>query len=234
MTHASDRTGVDFPIGHGHPGSAMIHAAGVLVRLRPRTPMEGLTMRTLTGRPAFDLVDHLAEIYAATFFAEPWNEGPDDVAAFRERLRDDVHRPGFRAVVADDGFATGWLTTLPLPDDRAYPRVTAHLGPDRLHSLLDGALQVNELAVRPAAQGTGLGRALLSTVVAPHERAWLLTFARARAAIAFYHRVGWQEIPPQPGTESTLAVFASRLPRGSAAGQPPAVGQGAAAQQRHQ
>lgn len=112
-------------------------------------------------------------------------------------------------MVTDDGFATAWRTILPLPDSRAYPRLVAHLGPDRLGPLLDGATEVDELAVRPAAQGTGLGRSLLAALVPPHERAWLLTSPRATAAVAFYHRVGWRPIPPRPGVDSRLAVFTS-------------------------
>ncbi|GLZ01579.1 GNAT family N-acetyltransferase [Actinoplanes sp. NBRC 103695] len=165
-------------------------------------------MRTLRGLEVLEVADQLAEVYAEVFGAEPWNEGPDDVAAFRKRLADDVREPDFRAVVAEDGFASAWRTTLPLPQTRAYPRVVEHLGPERVSSLLDGALVVDELAVRPGAQGTGLGRRLLKELIG-EDRAWLLTSTRAPAAVAFYHRIGWQEVPPEPGVESTLVLFVS-------------------------
>jgi ribosomal protein S18 acetylase RimI-like enzyme len=168
-------------------------------------------MRTVNGSEALDVADHLAAVYGEVFAAEPWNEGPDDVAAFRRRLAEDVREPGFRAVIAGDGFASGWRTTLPLPPSRAYPRVLAHLGEERARDLLDGALVVDELAVRPGAQGTGLGRRLLAELVGP-ERAWLLTSARAPAAIEFYRRVGWRRVEPCPGVESTLVVFVTHQP----------------------
>lgn len=163
-------------------------------------------MRTLHGSDALGAVDHLAALYGEAFAGDPWNEGPDDVAAFRQRLAVDVGKPGFRAVVAGDGFATGWRTTLPLPAGRAYPQVVAHLGEERVSSLLDGALVVDELAVRPGAQGGGLGRRLLTSLVGA-DRAWLLTSTRAPAAAEFYRRVGWREVDPVPGVESALVVF---------------------------
>jgi GNAT superfamily N-acetyltransferase len=80
---------------------------------------------------------------------------------FRRRLPVDAQRPGFRAVLAlvDDpirgvaGFATAWTIPHPFRSDRAYGAVTARLGAD-----LVGALEADELAVRPLARGSGLGR----------------------------------------------------------------------------
>ena len=163
-------------------------------------------MRVLQGAGVLDVVDHLAGVYREVFAGEPWNEGPDDVAAFRRRLTQDVGEPDFRAVVTGDGFATAWRTRLPVPDSRAYPRVVAHLGAERVRSLLDGALVVDELAVRPGAQGTGLGRRLLAALIGT-ERAWLLTSTRAASAVAFYRRLGWRELEPTSGVGSTLVVF---------------------------
>lgn len=163
-------------------------------------------MRTVWGPEALADADHLAGVYGEVFGAEPWNEGPDHVRAFRRRLVDDVAEPEFRAVVTGDGFATAWRTTLPLPQTRAYPQVTDHLGGDRMTELLAGALVVDELAVRPSAQGTGLGRRLLTEVIGG-DRAWLLTSARAPGAIAFYRRIGWRQIPARPGTSGSLVLF---------------------------
>jgi GNAT superfamily N-acetyltransferase len=163
-------------------------------------------MRVLQGSDVLDVADHLAEVYREVFAGEPWNEGTDDVAAFRRRLTEDVGEPDFRAVVAGDGFATAWRTRLPLPDSRAYPRVVAHLGEERVRSLLDGALVVHELAVRPGAQGAGLGRRLLAALVGT-DRAWLLTSTRAASAVAFHRHLGWHELGPMSGVDSTLVVF---------------------------
>jgi ribosomal protein S18 acetylase RimI-like enzyme len=163
-------------------------------------------MRTLHGHEVLEDVDHLAGIYGDVFTSAPWNEGPDDVAAFRRRLARDAGEPGFRTIITGDGFAAGWRTTLPLPPSRAYPQVVSHLGQERVTTLLDGALVVDELAVRAGARRSGLGRRLLAELVGS-DRAWLLTSMRAPAAIEFYRRVGWRQIQPSPGVESTLAVF---------------------------
>jgi hypothetical protein len=72
----------------------------------------------------------------------------------------------------------------PLPESRACLGATAHLGRDRLRTLLDGALVVDELAVRPAAQGLCLGPCLLKELVRRGERAWLLS--------------SWRPPPPSP------------------------------------
>lgn len=173
-------------------------------------------MRIVHGRAVLEVVDELAGLYEAVFTAPPWNEGAEDVADFRRRLRADVDRPGFRAVIADgDGFATAWVTALPLPPIRAYQEIEAHLGADRVVELLDGACEVDELAVRASARRQGLGRRLLETAVAGAERAWLVTSRDAPDAVAFYRRAGWREVPPAPdadGAPDDLVVFVRSRP----------------------
>lgn len=53
--------------------------------------------------------------------------------------------------------------------------------------------EVLELAVHPDAEGNGIGRQLLSMIVAG-QPAWLLTAEHARRAVAFYRRQGWQRL----------------------------------------
>ncbi|MFB9523780.1 GNAT family N-acetyltransferase [Streptomyces cremeus] len=162
--------------------------------------------------------DDLVSVYAEVFTAPPWNEPADAVPAFRERLDADRRRPGFRAAVAPArdggpgaaGFASGWTTPGPFPADRSAGRVAAQLGP-RLRPLLVGAFQVDELAVRPCARGTGLGRRLLAAVcdgAARDGRVWLLTARSAPDAVAFYRRLGWHEVLPEPGADpGDVVVF---------------------------
>lgn len=164
-------------------------------------------IRTLHGRDTLAALEELTALYADVFTGPPWNEGPEDVADFRRRLHEDVERPGFRAVLTPDGFATGWPTELPLPGIQAYQEIVEHLGPDRVAGLLDGAFEVNELAVRAAARRRGLGRRLLTEVVAGAPRAWLVTSQDAPDAVAFYRRAGWHEIAPSPAYHGDLVVF---------------------------
>jgi GNAT superfamily N-acetyltransferase len=164
------------------------------------------------------LLDPIVATYVEVFSGPPW-EGftPDDGRAFRERLPDDVGRPGFRAVVARDadggvdGFALGWTTLAPFRTDRSYGKVTERLGADRVSRLLVGRFQVDELAVRASTRGTGLGRRLLAEVTAG-EPAWLLTWKGAEPTLAFYRRLGWREPEPLPGKDIDTVVFLSPEP----------------------
>ncbi|MFD7627854.1 GNAT family N-acetyltransferase [Streptomyces sp. NPDC059851] len=165
------------------------------------------------GEAVLDLTDELVDAYAEVFSAPPWNEGAETIRQFAARLHSDSRRPGFRTAIAQsaagvDGFATAWLTPAALPSDRGYAQVAKQLGPDRVRDLLAGALEIDELAVRPYARGRGTGRALLAEVIAdaPDRRAWLLTSRLATDTVATYRRLGWHEVTPLPGTRTTAVI----------------------------
>jgi ribosomal protein S18 acetylase RimI-like enzyme len=94
---------------------------------------------------------------------------------------------------------------VPFRRDRSYGTVLDELGAAQVERHLVGAFEVDELAVHPASQGLGIGRAVLDSLCAG-QPSWLLTAQRAVATVAFYRRVGWQELPPQV-SEPRLAVF---------------------------
>ncbi|MFF9244683.1 GNAT family N-acetyltransferase [Streptomyces sp. NPDC014776] len=170
----------------------------------------------------------LRSVYRDAFGAPPWNEGEKEEAQFLERLAVDVRRPGFTAVTAEQdgevvGFATAWTTPAPFPTDRCYPQAAAGLGPDRTVQWLCGARQVDELAVRSAARGSGLGADLLQAVTgdAPEGRAWLLTSVRASRAMAFYRRQGWtQATHPSPDGTGITVFLGPRHPARTLAALP--------------
>jgi ribosomal protein S18 acetylase RimI-like enzyme len=170
-----------------------------------------------SGSAALPLADLLTQAYADAFGEPPWNENLTQAADFRGRLAADVRRTGFRCVVAPgqdgdiDGFASGWITEAPFRSDRAYGQVAEQLGPDGVRERLVGALEVDELAVRPRARRRGLGRQLLDALVtdAPDGRAWLLTRRDAANSVEFYRRAGWREVSPLPDTARSIVVFTS-------------------------
>jgi GNAT superfamily N-acetyltransferase len=161
--------------------------------------------------------DALCHAYAEVFAPPPWSRDPTIAYhSFHQRLENDVERPGFRATVSISdgnilGFSTGWITQAPFPTSRSYPRVADKLGPDRVDNLLIGAFEVDEMAVRHAAHGKGLGRGLLAAITdaAPDGRAWLLTWDQAPDAVAFYRHIGWHEVPPLPGIRNEVVIFLS-------------------------
>ncbi|KQV94242.1 GNAT family N-acetyltransferase [Streptomyces sp. Root369] len=170
----------------------------------------------------------LHSVYVDAFCAPPWHEDEAKAIEFVGRLAWDVRRPGFTAALAlagSDvvGFATAWTTRAPFPTDRCYPQAAAGLGSERAVRWLCGAREVDELAVRPAARGTGLSAALLQAVTAgaPQGRAWLLTSVQAPRAVAFYRRQGWtQATHPSPEGGGIAVFLGPHHPARSAVAQP--------------
>ncbi|WP_327118504.1 GNAT family N-acetyltransferase [Streptomyces sp. NBC_01341] len=177
--------------------------------------------------PAY--ADGIRRVYADVFSAPPWNEDPSAAGPYVERLMADALRPGFTAALALEpgtgapprgaegpgpcdevgGFATAWTTPGVFPTDRGYGHVARALGPGRVSAWLCGALEVDELAVSPAARGAGLGAALLTAVTgaAPDGRCWLLTSVHAEATLRFYRRAGWHPVPVTVPGRAGLTVL---------------------------
>ncbi|NEB94318.1 GNAT family N-acetyltransferase [Streptomyces bauhiniae] len=162
----------------------------------------------------------LRSVYRDAFSGPPWNEGEAEADAFALRLTANARRPGFVAAVAVEeglvgGFATARTTPAPFPTDRSYGQATAALGTERTHAWLCGALEIDELALRPAAQGTGLGARLLDAVTrdCPAGRAWLLTSQRSGRATSFYRHLGWhQATHPTPDGNGLIVFLGPRHP----------------------
>ncbi|MFG2817005.1 GNAT family N-acetyltransferase [Streptomyces sp. NPDC048410] len=171
-----------------------------------------MSIRVYAGAELLGRGPALRSAYLDAFGAPPWYEGEAEADAFAARLVTNVERPGFVAAVAGEdvtGFATAWTTPAPFPTDRSYAQAAAALGPDRTSAWLCGALEIDELALRPSAQGTGLGARLLDAVTrdCPEGRAWLLTSQRSARALSFYRHLGWhQATHPTPDGDG-LVVF---------------------------
>ncbi|MGW4651416.1 GNAT family N-acetyltransferase [Kitasatospora sp. NPDC004289] len=163
-----------------------------------------MRLERLCGSRTASRVAEFTAVYRTAFAGPPWHETEQEAAAYARRLATDLHRPGFRAVLAGAdgtpaGFATAWPTPRPFPTGRSYDRVRAALG-DQVESRLAGTLEVDELAVAPHARGQGLAGRLLDLLCEGQGACWLLTSPNARDAVRLYERHGWQRLPAGPDT----------------------------------
>ncbi len=111
------------------------------------------------------------------------------------------------------GVAYGYLGG---PGQWWHDQVQAALTAAQTRDWLDGAFEVCELHVRPAHQGTGLGRGLLDGLLAGPvaPTAVLTTPDEDTRARRFYRRAGWVDLRCGlrfPGDPRVFAVLALRL-----------------------
>ncbi|WP_078662798.1 GNAT family N-acetyltransferase [Streptomyces bicolor] len=130
------------------------------------------------------------------------------------QLPANVRRPGFTAALALQGgevvgFATAWTALSSFPSERCYPQAAASFGPKRTAEWLCDSREIDELAVRSDARGTGLATGLLEAVTTdtPEGRSWLLTSVRSGRAMAFYRRQGWTRATHPAPDGNGIAVF---------------------------
>jgi GNAT superfamily N-acetyltransferase len=139
-------------------------------------------------------------------------------AARRSIVSAHLVRPGIRAVTALDGCRmVGVAYGYPgLAGDWWHDQVQAALTPELAQDWLTDAFEVCELHVRPGLQGTGLGRALLTTLLAgaTARTAVLTTPDRDTRARRFYRLGGWEDLRRGlvfPGDPRVFAVLGKRL-----------------------
>jgi len=137
----------------------------------------------------------------------------------RAILATHLERSGLLAVGALDsagtlvGIAYGYRGA---PGQWWHDQVRAALDEHTAHRWLDGSFEVCEFHVRPAAQGTGLGRALMGRLLARTDArtAVLTTPDLDTRARRFYAAAGWVDLVRDlrfPGDPRSFAVLALPL-----------------------
>ena len=158
----------------------------------------GLDVRlhsTLADAPVEDIVD----VYRDAFTAPGYDEASEDVERFRTGLPRHADREGFRLALGRlpdgglAGFAYGYTGR---PGQWWTDRVLARVPSGITDEWVDGHFEFVELAVRPPAQGRGIGQALHDALLdgLPHRRALLGTWTDDRPARRLYLRSGWREL----------------------------------------
>ena len=149
----------------------------------------------------------------------------------RSILSGHLDREGLRTVAARDsngrlvGVAYGHLGAAgQWWHDRVGAAITDTLGGAIAQDWLRQSFEVCELHVRPATQGTGLGRELLDALLAgvPARSALLTTPDAETRARGFYRAGGWVDLVRRlrfPGDPREFAVLGLRLPADRSTGR---------------
>ncbi|WP_410812571.1 GNAT family N-acetyltransferase [Micromonospora sp. 067-2] len=152
-----------------------------------------LTFTAHTAASSTPLFPALVDLYAVVYAEEPYREGPEQVARFRDGLLDETARPGYTLVAAEDanglvGAAYGWT----MPAGRWWSR--AGTGPPADVRNAD-KFAIMEWLVHPDQRGLHVGAELMSRLLAdrPEPYATLASNPRS-AARAIYRRAGWQQV----------------------------------------
>ena len=156
-------------------------------------------------------------------YAEAMEVRRDAARARRSILATHLERDGLAAVGAVD--ADGALVGIAYGYRGAqgqwwHDQVRAALDEDTARRWLDGSFEVCEFHVRPAHQGTGLGRALLARLLARTDArtAVLTTPDLDTRARRFYATAGWVDLVRDlrfPGDPRAFAVLALSLTSGN-------------------
>jgi GNAT superfamily N-acetyltransferase len=176
-------------------------------------------VRTIAIRPwSADTVERRRDELLAVY-ADAMGVPEATALARRTIVSSHLRQDGLRAFAAERedgglvGIAYGYQGA---PGQWWNDQVRAAMSAEQAREWLDNAFEVCELHVRPAYQGTGLGRQLLATlldgVAAP--TAVLTTPDAETRARRFYRAGGWVELlrgVQFPGDPRTFAVLGLRL-----------------------
>ncbi|WP_061294143.1 GNAT family N-acetyltransferase [Herbidospora cretacea] len=146
----------------------------------------------------WSLLPSVADVGGAVFTRPPWNEPLAVARTVASRLLADSSRPGFTLAAA---FAGEELIGF------GYGHRCSSLAA-LLHQPTGADFILRELCVTPGHRGWGVGGALHDAVInspAPGPR-WLITNARAKAAIGLYRQRGWQTVALHPDGAQRLIM----------------------------
>lgn len=142
--------------------------------------------------------NQFVNIYREAFSAPPYCKKEDEVFDFAQSLPHHVEKAGFEMAVAFEkqseaiiGFAYGYTNR---PDELFQQEVAKAVHPDSVRDWLVNSFRLVEMAVRPDAQGQGIGGALHDSLLRglSYEKAVLATMAAETKAYKLYRKRGWR------------------------------------------
>jgi GNAT superfamily N-acetyltransferase len=163
---------------------------------------DDVTVRSLDGQGAAQLLGMLSSVYADAYGVEPSSH---KATAFEGRARQQFDRPGFDLVTAHIGnrlvgFAFGY--TLKAGDTHWWGGVVPEPSADFLVETGSRTFVLSEIEVRRDWQQRGVGRQIHDALLTGRveERATLATSPDAPTQ-STYERWGWRKVGRIPGNE---------------------------------
>jgi ribosomal protein S18 acetylase RimI-like enzyme len=161
--------------------------------------MSDFTIDLLDADGATGISDDILRMYRAAFSVAPWGHLEIGINNFETDIFPrHLRREGFALTTARDpsgeiiGFCYGYIG-----EHGQYwtDYVAARIHPSLEKSWLGGHFEVAELAVDEAHRGKGVGRELLTTLLASRgeDRIALQTMAKASPALRLYESLGFSE-----------------------------------------
>jgi ribosomal protein S18 acetylase RimI-like enzyme len=135
----------------------------------------------------------LARLYARVFAEPPYREGPEQVQEFLTYYTEDSAKPGFAVVTArEDGTLVGFTYGTARAPGKWWPGCDKPPPP----AIMDGpSFAVYEWAVDKRYRGRGIGRELMTRILAHRPEQWAtLTVNPAADAYRIYLRAGWRRV----------------------------------------
>jgi GNAT superfamily N-acetyltransferase len=155
-----------------------------------------VTLNYLSDAQIENYKDQILDTYRLAFGEPPYNKTEADVISFSQALELHRNRLGARFLAAQDidnhlvGFAYGYQA---VPGQWWYDMVEKAMTRDQVQEWLVGAFELVELAVKPSAQGFGIGGRLHNTILSglTNRTAVLSTITTDTVAQQMYRKRGW-------------------------------------------
>ena len=168
----------------------------------------------------------ITAVYREAFSRPPYSKPELEVRLFDGALLQHADRESFRlvgALAGERGRLLGFAYGYACAAGQWWCGVVGRALPARLRSVwLEGSFQFAEIAVRPEAQGQGIGGQLHDLLLEglPHARAVLSTLRADTPAYRLYRSRGWtvlQERIDFPGIARPYRIMGLELGRGTEA-----------------